>query len=113
MLGVPTGFVLAAPALVCFLADFSLPLLELLQQVMTKSGHSALLAISFFVLAGLPMEYNGMCLIELRIFDPVQGGCLHRSSTVVSKFTARARMRARPLWDCTTAWRRQYRHAST
>jgi tripartite ATP-independent transporter DctM subunit len=77
-LGVPIGFVLAFAALLYFLADPSLPLLVYSQQVMAGSDHFVLLAIPFFVLAGLLMESNGMSsrLIELllRIFGRVRGG---------------------------------------
>lgn len=77
-LGVPIGFVLAFAALLYFLADPSLPLLIYSQQVMAGSDHFVLLAIPFFVLAGLLMESNGMSsrLIELllRIFGRVRGG---------------------------------------
>ena len=76
--GVPIGFVLAFAALLYFLADPSLPLLVYSQQVMAGSDHFVLLAIPFFVLAGLLMESNGMSsrLIELllRIFGRVRGG---------------------------------------
>ena len=76
--GVPIGFVLAFSALLYFLADPSLPLLVYSQQVMAGSDHFVLLAIPFFVLAGLLMESNGMSsrLIELllRIFGRVRGG---------------------------------------
>lgn len=76
--GVPIGFVLAFSALVYFLADPSLPLLVYSQQVMAGSDHFVLLAIPFFVLAGLLMESNGMSsrLIELllRVFGRVRGG---------------------------------------
>ena len=76
--GVPIGFVLAFSSLLYFLADPSLPLLVYSQQVMAGSDHFVLLAIPFFVLAGLLMESNGMSsrLIELllRIFGRVRGG---------------------------------------
>jgi len=77
-LGVPIGFVLAFASLLYFLADPSLPLLIYSQQVMAGSDHFVLLAIPFFVLAGLLMEQNGMSarLIELllRMFGRVRGG---------------------------------------
>ena len=77
-LGVPIAFVLAFAALLYFLADPSLPLLVYSQQVMAGTDHFVLLAIPFFVLAGLLMESNGMSarLIELllRIFGRVRGG---------------------------------------
>jgi tripartite ATP-independent transporter DctM subunit len=77
-LGVPIGFVLAFASLLYFLSDPSLPLLVYSQQVMAGSDHFVLLAIPFFVLAGILMECNGMSarLIELllRIFGRVRGG---------------------------------------
>jgi tripartite ATP-independent transporter DctM subunit len=77
-LGVPIGFVLAFAALLYFLSDPSLPMLVYSQQVVAGSDHFVLLAIPFFVLAGLLMECNGMSsrLIELllRIFGRVRGG---------------------------------------
>jgi tripartite ATP-independent transporter DctM subunit len=77
-LGMPIAFVLALAALLYFLADPSLPMLVYSQQVMAGSDHFVLLAIPFFVLAGLLMECNGMSsrLIELllRIFGRVRGG---------------------------------------
>lgn len=78
VLGVPIGFVLAFSALLYFLSDPSLPMLVYSQQVVAGSDHFVLLAIPFFVLAGLLMESNGMSsrLIELllRIFGRVRGG---------------------------------------
>ncbi|AJG19529.1 putative gluconate TRAP family transporter, DctM subunit [Cupriavidus basilensis] len=78
VLGVPIGFVLAFAALLYFLADPSLPMLVYSQQVMAGTDHFVLLAIPFFVLAGLLMEANGMSsrLIELllRVFGRVRGG---------------------------------------
>jgi tripartite ATP-independent transporter DctM subunit len=77
VLGVPIGFVLAFASLVYFLADPSLPMLVYAQQVMAGSDHFVLLAIPFFVLAGLLMEANGMSarLIELllRVFGRLRG----------------------------------------
>ncbi|MDM0068074.1 TRAP transporter large permease subunit [Variovorax sp. J31P207] len=78
VLGVPIGFVLAFSSLLYFLSDPSLPMLIYSQQVMAGTDHFVLLAIPFFVLAGLLMESNGMSsrLIELllRIFGRVRGG---------------------------------------
>jgi TRAP-type C4-dicarboxylate transport system permease small subunit len=78
LLGVPIGFVLAFASLVYFLSDPSLPILVYSQQVMAGSDHFVLLAIPFFVLAGLLMESNGMSsrLIELllRVFGRLRGG---------------------------------------
>jgi tripartite ATP-independent transporter DctM subunit len=78
LLGVPIAFVLALSSLVYFLADPSLPMLVYSQQVMAGTDHYVLLAIPFFVLAGLLMEANGMSsrLIELllRMFGRLRGG---------------------------------------
>ncbi|GAB7538101.1 TRAP transporter large permease [Burkholderia sp. 3C] len=78
LLGVPIGFVLAFSALLYFLAEPSLPMLVYAQQVVAGTDHFVLLAIPFFVLAGLLMESNGMSsrLIELllRLFGRVRGG---------------------------------------
>ena len=78
VLGVPIAFVLALSSLLFFLADPSLPMVVYSQQVMAGMDHFVLLAIPFFVLAGLLMECNGMSarLIELllRMFGRVRGG---------------------------------------
>ena len=78
VLGVPIAFVLALSSLMFFMADPSLPMLVYSQQVMAGTDHYVLLAIPFFVLAGLLMESNGMSsrLIELllRMFGRVRGG---------------------------------------
>lgn len=78
LLGMPIAFVLALAALLYFLADPTLPILVYSQQLMAGTDHFVLLAIPFFVLAGLLMERNGMSsrLIELllRIFGRVRGG---------------------------------------
>lgn len=75
--GVPIAFVLAFCSLVYFIVDPSLPLIIYSQQVMAGMDHFVLLAIPFFVLAGLIMEVNGMStrLIEMlvRIFGRVRG----------------------------------------
>ncbi len=77
LLGMPIGFVLAFASLLYFLSDPSLPLLVYAQQVMAGTDHFVLLAIPFFVLAGLLMECNGMSsrLIELllRVFGRLRG----------------------------------------
>lgn len=78
VLGVPIAFVLAFASLLYFLSDPSLPMLVYSQQVMAGMDHFVLLAIPFFVLAGLVMEVNGMSsrLIELllRMMGRVRGG---------------------------------------
>jgi len=78
LIGVPIAFALAFASLLYFLSDPSLPILVYSQQVMAGMDHFVLLAIPFFVLAGLLMEVNGMSsrLIELllRMFGRVKGG---------------------------------------
>lgn len=75
--GVPIAFVLAVSSLLYFLLEPSLPMIIYSQQVMSGTSHFVLLAIPFFVLAGLLMEANGMSsrLIELlvRIFGRMRG----------------------------------------
>ncbi|WP_407704162.1 TRAP transporter large permease [Xylophilus rhododendri] len=75
--GVPIAFVLAASALIYFIAEPSLPMVIYSQQVMAGMDHFVLLAVPFFVLAGLLMEANGMSsrLIELlvRMFGRMRG----------------------------------------
>jgi len=91
VLGVPIGFVLAFAALLYFLSDPTLPMLVYSQQVMAGADHFVLLAIPFFVLAGLLMEANGMSsrLIELllRIFGRVRGGLGIISITATAFFS--------------------------
>ncbi|MFL6582389.1 MAG: TRAP transporter large permease subunit [Burkholderiales bacterium] len=76
--GLPIAFALAFSALLYFLSDPSLPMLVYSQQVLSGMDHFVLLAIPFFVLAGLLMEANGMSsrLIELllRMMGRVRGG---------------------------------------
>ena len=77
-LGVPIAFALALGAMLYFLVDPSLPIFIWAQQVSSGADHFVLLAIPFFVLAGLTMEVNGMSsrLIELllRTFGRLRGG---------------------------------------
>lgn len=77
-LGVPIAFTLAFSAVLYYLADDSLPIMVYSQQVVAGGGHFVLLAIPFFVLAGITMESNGMStrLIELllRMFGRLRGG---------------------------------------
>jgi tripartite ATP-independent transporter DctM subunit len=76
--GMPIAFVLAFSALLYFLADPSLPMSIYAQQLMAGCDHFVLLAVPFFVLAGLTMEVNGMSarLVELllRIMGRLRGG---------------------------------------
>jgi tripartite ATP-independent transporter DctM subunit len=78
LLGVPIAFALAAGACVYFMADPSLQMLIWGQQMTSGANHFVLLAIPFFVLAGLTMEVNGMSsrLIELllRMMGRMRGG---------------------------------------
>jgi tripartite ATP-independent transporter DctM subunit len=78
LLGVPIAFALAFGAMLYFLFDPSLPMLIWAQQVTSGANHFVLLAIPFFVLAGLTMEVNGMSarLIELllRMMGRMRGG---------------------------------------
>lgn len=78
IIGVPIAFVLAFSSLLFFLSDPSLPMLVYAQTVLSGMDHFVLLAIPFFVLAGLVMEVNGMSsrLIELllRVFGRMRGG---------------------------------------
>ena len=78
VIGVPIAFALAFAALLYFLSDPSLPMLVYSQQILAGTDHFVLLAIPFFVLAGLLMEANGMSsrLIELliRMFGRMRGG---------------------------------------
>jgi tripartite ATP-independent transporter DctM subunit len=78
LIGVPIAFVLGFSSLLYFMSDPSLPMLVYSQQVMAGMDHFVLLAIPFFVLAGLVMEVNGMSarLIELllRMVGRMRGG---------------------------------------
>jgi tripartite ATP-independent transporter DctM subunit len=78
IMGVPIAFVLAFSSLLFFLSDPSLPMLVYAQTILAGMDHFVLLAIPFFVLAGLVMEVNGMSsrLIELllRVFGRMRGG---------------------------------------
>jgi tripartite ATP-independent transporter DctM subunit len=78
VIGVPIAFALAFAALLYFLTDPSLPMLVYSQQILAGTDHFVLLAIPFFVLAGLLMEANGMSsrLIELliRMLGRLRGG---------------------------------------
>jgi tripartite ATP-independent transporter DctM subunit len=78
VVGVPIAFALAFSSLLFFLSDPSLPMLVYSQTILAGMDHFVLLAIPFFVLAGLVMEANGMSsrLIELllRVFGRMRGG---------------------------------------
>ena len=76
--GVPIAFSLAFSSAVYFTLNPTLPLVVYSQQVAAGADHFVLLAIPFFVLAGLVMEVNGMSarLIELlvRAVGRMRGG---------------------------------------
>ena len=77
-IGVPIAFVLALAALLYFIGNPSLPMSIYAQQLMAGCDHFVLLAVPFFVLAGLAMEANGMSsrLVELllRLMGRLRGG---------------------------------------
>jgi tripartite ATP-independent transporter DctM subunit len=78
LMGVPIAFGIAFAAAVYFLANPTLPTLIYSQQLVAGANHFVLLAIPFFVLAGVAMETNGMSsrLIELlvRMMGRLRGG---------------------------------------
>jgi tripartite ATP-independent transporter DctM subunit len=78
IVGVPIAFALAFGSLVYFLADPSLPMVIYSQQVAAGADHFVLLAIPFFVLAGIAMEVNGMSArligLLLRLMGRMRGG---------------------------------------
>ena len=78
LLGVPIAFGIAFAAALYFLANPTLPTLIYSQQLVAGANHFVLLAIPFFVLAGVAMESNGMSsrLIELlvRMLGRLRGG---------------------------------------
>ncbi len=76
--GVPIAFALSIGALLFFIVEPTLPMVIFAQQVAAGVDHFVLLAVPFFVLAGMVMEVNGMSsrLIELllRWFGHLRGG---------------------------------------
>jgi tripartite ATP-independent transporter DctM subunit len=78
VIGVPIAFSLAFCTLLYFANSPSLPLSIYSQALISGASHFVLLAIPFFVLAGLTMEANGMSirLIELllRMMGRMRGG---------------------------------------
>jgi tripartite ATP-independent transporter DctM subunit len=78
IIGLPVAFALAFASLLYFVFDPSMVMLVYSQQVMAGSDSFVLLAIPFFVLAGITMEANGMSsrLIELlvRLIGRIRGG---------------------------------------
>lgn len=89
VIGVPIAFSLALSSLVYFGTASSLPISIYSQELIAGSSHFVLLAIPFFVLAGLAMEANGMSirLIELllRMMGRMRGG-LNVITVVASAF---------------------------
>jgi tripartite ATP-independent transporter DctM subunit len=78
MIGLPIAFSLAFSPLVYFSTSPTLPLSIYSQQLIAGCSHFVLLAIPFFILAGIAMEINGMSirLIELllRMMGRMRGG---------------------------------------
>jgi tripartite ATP-independent transporter DctM subunit len=76
--GVPIAFSLSFAALLFFIVEPTLPTVIFAQQVAAGVDHFVLLAVPFFILAGLIMEVNGMSsrLVELllRWFGHLRGG---------------------------------------
>lgn len=76
--GVPIAFALAFSSAVYFTLNPTLPVVVYSQQIAAGADHFVMLAIPFFVLAGLVMEVNGMSsrLIELlvRAVGRMRGG---------------------------------------
>lgn len=89
--GVPIAFALAFSSGLYFTLNPTLPLVVYSQQVAAGADHFVLLAIPFFVLAGLVMEVNGMSsrLIELlvRAVGRVRGGINLIMITAVAFFS--------------------------
>ena len=78
VVGAPIAFALAISSAIYFAMNPTLPMVVYAQQVAAGADHFVLLAIPFFVLAGLVMEVNGMSsrLIELlvRAVGRMRGG---------------------------------------
>jgi tripartite ATP-independent transporter DctM subunit len=78
VIGMPIAFALGFASLLYFLFAPNMPMLVYSQQVMAGASQFVLLAIPFFILAGLAMEANGMStrLIELlvRLIGRMRGG---------------------------------------
>ena len=89
--GVPIAFALAFSSAIYFSLNPTLPLVVYSQQVAAGADHFVLLAIPFFVLAGLVMEVNGMSsrLIELlvRAVGRMRGGINLIMITAVAFFS--------------------------
>ena len=71
---VPVAFALAAGSLGYIAATGSMPLVAFSQQMQSGVGNFVLLAIPFFVLAGLVMGVNGMSARLVAFLDMVLGG---------------------------------------
>ncbi len=78
ILGVPIAFSLGFASLLYFASDPDMPMLVYSQQMLSGGSNFVLLAIPFFIIAGLAMEVNGMSsrLIELlvRLMGRMRGG---------------------------------------
>lgn len=78
VIGTPIAFSLAYGALLYFQSDPDMPVLIYSQQMLSGGSNFVLLAIPFFILAGIAMEVNGMSirLIELlvRMIGRMRGG---------------------------------------
>jgi tripartite ATP-independent transporter DctM subunit len=78
IIGVPIAFALAYGALLYFTSNVDMPILVYSQQMLSGGSSFVLLAIPFFILAGIAMEINGMSsrLIELlvRMMGRMRGG---------------------------------------
>jgi len=74
VIGVPVAFALITGALLYFGNDGSVPLSLLAQQMESGVENFVLLAIPFFILAGLVMELNGMSRRLIALLDALLGG---------------------------------------
>lgn len=70
---VPVAFALAAGSLAYMVVTFSLPIIQLTQVMQSGVSNFVLLAIPFFVLAGLVMGINGMSTRLISFLDMVLG----------------------------------------
>jgi len=71
---VPVAFALAAGSLVYIAVTGTLPIVQFSQQMQAGVGNFVLLAIPFFVLAGLVMGVNGMSTRLVAFLDMICGG---------------------------------------
>ncbi len=73
IIGVPVAYALVTGALMYFANDGSVPLSLLAQQMESGVENFVLLAIPFFILAGLVMELNGMSRRLIALLDVALG----------------------------------------